>query len=117
MKNASKKLQIIYLLLAIIGTGATWYFNIQFTLQGAVLGGVTFFNDLYANNASSSIANDIIAVGAVFMVWSFVETRRLSMPYWWVYIALTFGVALAFSLPIFLLMRERRLEQIAEDSA
>ena len=29
--------------------------------------------------------------------------------HWWIYIALTFGVAFAFACPLFLFMRERRL--------
>jgi len=36
----------------------------------------------------------------------------LSMSHWWIYVVLTFTVAIAFAFPLFLLNRERRLVQI-----
>ena len=73
---------------------------------------ITFIADNYANYASASISNDILVVTVVFLIWSFIEARRLSMSYWWVYAVLTFSIALAFALPMFLLNRERRIAKI-----
>jgi hypothetical protein len=37
------------------------------------------------------------------------EARRLEMRNWWVDLLVTFVIAFAFSFPLFLLMRERKL--------
>jgi len=52
-------------------------------------------------------------MASAFLIWSFVEARRLTMPYWWIYALLTFSIALAFALPLFLLNRERRIAETA----
>ena len=74
-----------------------------------------FIHQAYINNASSFITNDVLVIWGAFIVWSFVEARRLSMARWWVYILLTATVAVAFAVPVFLLMRERRLAEINID--
>ncbi len=102
-------LQIVYGLLAIIGLCVTWYFNLQPRETG-------FIADLYTNSASTSIANDLGIVVMAFLVWSFIEIKRLNMSYWlWaVGFILTFTVAAATTVPLFMLLRERRLIANAE---
>ena len=116
MDTKSKKLQVFYAVCAVAGVVFTMYFNIQFMVEHGGFSLVTFVAENYANNASGSISNDILVVTAVFLAWSFFEARRLSMRHWWVYAVLTFTVALAFSLPLFLLNRERRLAETGEVS-
>jgi len=48
-----------------------------------------------------------------FLMWLPFEAHRLGMRRWWVYAVLTVCVAFAFSFPLFLLMRERRLQQLS----
>lgn len=97
-------LQIFYGLLAITGICVTWYYNIQPMEQSYMAG-------LYANPASTSFTNDLIVVVIAFLVWSFQETRKLGMPKWlWpLGFVLTFGIAAAMTVPLFLLLRERQL--------
>jgi len=45
-----------------------------------------------------------------FFAWYIPEAIQLKMKYWWVFIPLTFMVAIAFSFPLFLYFRERKLE-------
>jgi hypothetical protein len=116
MDTSSKKLQVLYAVCAAAGVVFTMYFNSQFMIEHDGFPLITFIADNYVNNASSSITNDILVVTAVFLIWSFVEARRLSMSHWWVYVVLTFTVALAFSLPVFLLYRERRIAAIAANN-
>jgi len=113
MTASSKGLQAVYAICAVAGVVVTTYFNIQFVNEHGGFSTVTFIAENYVNNASASITNDLLVVVAVFLIWSFVEARRLSMSYWWLYAVLTFGVAIAFTLPLFLLNRERRLAEIA----
>lgn len=102
-------LQVIYFVLAIVGLFATWYFNLQPRETG-------FIADLYTNSASSSIANDLFVVVAAFLVWSFIETGRLKISYWWwaACFIFTFVIAAATTVPLYLLLRERRLITMRE---
>ena len=63
-------LQIPYGVLAIVGVCVTWYYNLQ-PME------MSYFAGLYANPAASSFTNDLIVVVTAFLIWSFVETRRL----------------------------------------
>ena len=58
-------------------------------------------------------ALDLVVALAAFLVWSYAEARRLSMRRWWVYPALSFGVAFAFAYPLFLFVRDRRMQALA----
>ena len=102
-------LQVLYFLLAVTGLIVTWYFNLQPRE-------VSFFADLYSTTASASISNDLFVVVAAFLVWSFVETSRLKISYgWWgACFVFTFMIAAAMTVPLFLLLRERRLIALAE---
>ena len=95
-------------ILALIGAGTTWYFNIQFMLERGGFSVSEFIQACYVNPASSSISNDILVAVATFLFWSYFEARRLRM-WWWIYAMLTFTVALAFAFPLFMLMRERNM--------
>jgi len=103
------QLQKFYLLAAICGIAATWYFNILFMLEHGGFSLGLYLTENYVNYASASISNDILVVALVFFVWSFNEAKKLGMKNWWLYVLLTFGVAIAFALPLFLYMRERKM--------
>ena len=102
-------LQILYGVLAIVGVCVTWYYNLQ-PME------ISYIQGLYANPAASSFTNDLIVVVTAFLVWSFIETRRLKMSYvlWAVGFVLTFVIAAAMTVPLFMLLRERRLIAMAE---
>lgn len=114
MTKSSKGLQLFYALSAVAGVFLTMYFNLQFINEHGGFSIVTFVTDNYVNNASASISNDLLVVVVAFLVWSFVEARRLSMSHWWLYLVLTFSIAIAFALPLFLLNRERKLQALAD---
>jgi Terpene cyclase DEP1 len=101
--------QIIYGIMAIAGIGLTWYFNIQFMLLQGGFSLTEYTNAINVNPAASSISIDIFLAAFAFVFWSFFESRRLGMRHWWIYIILTFGIAMAFAFPLFLLMRERKM--------
>ncbi|MDP6834013.1 MAG: DUF2834 domain-containing protein, partial [Prochlorococcaceae cyanobacterium ETNP1_MAG_9] len=48
-------------------------------------------------------------------VWIFSESRRLKMKNLWIVIVGTFTIAFAFSAPLFLFLRERRLIELEKD--
>ena len=112
MLNSSKSRQITYALFALAGVTLTSYFNVQYMLEQGGFSLSDFIQQAYINNASSSLTNDVLVIWGAFIVWSYIEARRLSMARWWVYILLTATVAVAFAVPVFLLMRERRLAEM-----
>jgi hypothetical protein len=91
-----------YLLLAVAGAVGTWYYNLQYT-------GGDYLGAWFANPASSSAAVDVIVTAVVACLFYVREGRRLG--WWWTValVPLTFLVALAFTFPLFLAVRELRL--------
>lgn len=108
MRMKTTGLQFVYGVLAVVGVFVTWYYNLQPMEMGYIEG-------LYANPAASSFTNDLIVVVTVFLVWSFVETGRLKMSYglWIGIFIFTFVIAAAMTVPLFMLLRERRLIAMA----
>ena len=96
----------LYLVLAVVGLVGTWYFNLQFTASGSDQGYVQAW---FANSASSSAAVDVIVTAVAACVFYAVEGFRLRMRWTLALIPLTFLVALAFTFPLFLALREWRL--------
>jgi len=106
------KFKHIYILLALIGLLATWYFNIQFYLTAEDTSISNFIELTNLSFPAKSISADISVVAITFLIWMVYESRKLKIKYWWVIIPLTFLVAIAFSFPLFLYMRTNRIEKI-----
>ena len=103
--------EFVFGVLAFLGVVLPWYYNIQFMQStGSWTFDVPAFVEAgYANAASSSLSVDL-GIGAItFLVWMFVEARRIGMRHTWLYCCLTFLVSFACAFPLFLLMRERHL--------
>jgi len=111
MKNLNL-IQICYLLLAVTGLCVTWYFNLQAMAANPDFSLVAFISDNYVNPSSASIANDILVVCVVFFIWCYHESKRLGLKFWWLYIPLSLVVAIAVAFPVFLFMRERKLQSL-----
>ena len=94
---------------AVGGFAATMYFNLQFVWIHGGFSPALFIAENYVNYASSSIMNDVWAILITFLIWSYIEAKRLSMRGWWLYALGSLCIALAFIFPLFLLMRERQL--------
>jgi len=109
------KREHLYLLLAILGVCATWYYNIQWmqTTENASL--IDFFAQTGPNLPSKSIVADITCVVLTFFVWYIPDAIQLKVKYWWILIPLTFFVAIAFTFPLYLYMRERKLRIMKEN--
>ena len=102
--------QIIYGVLAIAGFVATWYFNLQILDTPEGLSFDAFVAASYANPYVGTLTNDLNFAFLTFLVWMVIEARRLAMAHWWIYIVVAFTVAFAVAFPLFLMMRERRLD-------
>ncbi len=100
---ARAPLTVVYLALSVIGLVGTWWFNLAF-----MTGGGNYVAAWFANDASSSAAVDIIVAGIAACVLYVREGTRLS----WsrvriaLLVVLSFVLAVAFTFPLFLALRE-----------
>ena len=104
-------LQWLYLVMAMVGMVGTWYFNLQVeNLAG-------FFVDAWGSPLSSSLSMDLLVVVLTFFTFMWVERRRLSISAATVGVlmVLTFVIAVAFTFPLFLFIRERASHRLTID--
>lgn len=101
----------VYLALSVAGAVSTWSYNVlamrelgpAFTPQAFIRVGFE------GSPLLGSLASDFWVGSLASLIWMIVEGRRLQMSRIWVYVVLTFMIAWACALPLFLFMRERRL--------
>ncbi|MFS4469503.1 DUF2834 domain-containing protein [Maribacter sp. 2210JD10-5] len=112
MKPRFTVIEIVLLLLSLIGIAATWYFNIlfYFTIENTSI--ANFIALANATLPAKSISADISVVAITFLIWMVYEARKLKMRHWWLFIPLTFLIAIAFSFPLFLFFRERKIRAL-----
>tara|TARA_R110001592_G_scaffold46176_8_gene147173 strand:+ start:628 stop:960 length:333 start_codon:yes stop_codon:yes gene_type:complete len=106
------KFKHLYLALAVLGICYTWYYNIQYfqTAEDPTL--INFFKDAQSNVAGKSFGADLTVVVFTFFAFMIPESLRLKIKYWWVLIPLTFLIAIAFTFPLYLYLRENHLEKL-----
>ena len=95
---------ITYLLLALAGLVGTWYFNFLAITQSR-----NFFADWSSTPAVLSATTDLFVVATAASVFIFFESKRLKIKYWWLFILGSFVTAIAFTFPLFMALRERKL--------
>jgi Terpene cyclase DEP1 len=101
-----KPLQIVYALLGLGGLLGTYYFNAQ---SGNMKGG--YLQGWFANSASSSASVDLLVVFAALCIFMYLEGRRIGMRFPFLYGILAIPTAIAFTFPMFLLVRDRRVNK------
>lgn len=99
----------IYGLLALIALVATWSQNIAFFTGHGDTGLVAFVRDAWANHAAASLGYDVVLVAVTAAIFMVVEGRRVGVRHAWIFVVLAAGVAISVALPLFLIVRERRL--------
>ncbi|WP_454853529.1 DUF2834 domain-containing protein [Promicromonospora soli] len=108
-------LGVAWLGLSLAGLVGTWAFNLAFMADPQGLG---YLEGWFANPASSSAAVDIIVVALAACLFMLVEGVRLGWARWvWILVPLSFAIAIAFTFPLFLGIRElalRRRERPAD---
>jgi len=98
-------LAVTWLVLAIVGLIGTWTFNALAIVQMR-----DFIGDWVGSGpAVSSLTVDLLVVAVAGCILIVVESRRLGMKRAWLYIVLSGLTAFAFTFPLFLAMRERKL--------
>jgi hypothetical protein len=99
----------IFLLLAIVGFIAPYYFFLQLPAENG-FDLPSLMQPLFANNFMKGVGMDLTVSVIAFWTYAFIEADRLHMKRPWVYPLATLLVGLSFALPLFLYFRERKLE-------
>ena len=98
-------LSFVYLGLSVVGLIGTWTFNALAIVQMR-----DFVGDWVGSGPSvSSLTVDLLVVAVAGCILIVIEARRLGMKRAWLYVVLSGLTAFAFTFPLFLAMRERRL--------
>jgi hypothetical protein len=103
LKNWNSR-SIVYLLLSVAGLIGTWYFNLLAIKQGRDL-----LADWGSTPAVSSATTDLLISASAASIFMFYESKRLKIKYGWLFILGSFVTAIAFTFPLFLAFRERKL--------
>ena len=101
--------QWLYAILTLLGGVSTWYFNLQFFAVAEDASMSAFIAQTGTTLPAQSINADIAVASVTFLIWMWIEGRRLGVKRLWLFTVLTFLVAFAFSFPLFLFFREQRL--------
>ncbi|GAA1972778.1 DUF2834 domain-containing protein [Microbacterium pumilum] len=102
-------LAFVYLGLAIAGLIGTWWFNVIAIIQLR-----DYVGDLVTSGAAvSSFTIDLLVAAIAGSIFIIVEARRLRMRFGWLYVVGAAITAFAFTFPLFLSMRQRRLTELA----
>ena len=107
------KLNYLYLSLAILGILYTWYYNILYFQSVENASFIGFMQDAQINFAGKSFGADLTVVVFTFFIFLTTESLRLKIKYWWLFIPFTFLIAVAFTFPLFLYFRQRKLDELA----
>ena len=112
--NRSAGLQVLYLSLAMAGALLTWDANLEFIRQsGAAFDLGQFLQQANANPAARSLSRDLAVGATAVTIWMVSESRRLGVRgLAWVLLTCV-TVAFACGAPLFLFLRERRLQELS----
>ena len=112
--QGNSTLKWLYLALAISGAVLPWLANLDFIRENGSSFDLGMFVQLAnANPAASSLSRDLAIGATAVVIWIVQESKRLQMrglP--WVLLSCV-TLAFAFGAPLFLYLRERRLEELA----
>jgi uncharacterized protein DUF2834 len=106
------KPKTIYLVLCIVGAIVPYAVFLPWVARHGLPPGL-LIREIFANRAAGSFAADVILSSVAFWVFVAIEGRRAGIPLPWLPIAANIVVGLSLGLPLFLYMRERRLELAA----
>ena len=107
------KLRHLYLLFAAIGLVLPYSQLIPWIAEHHALNMSVFLRDLFANRIGAMFALDVIVSAVVLILFIQSEGKRLAMRLLWLPLLGTLIVGVSFGFPLFLYLRQVRLEQSA----
>ncbi|MGC6483689.1 MAG: DUF2834 domain-containing protein [Synechococcus sp.] len=109
----------IYLFLAVLGAVLPWQANLEFMQANSGMGFDLrqFIADANINAAARSLSRDLLIGATAISVWIVMEARRLQVKRWWIALVACFSISFACGAPLFLFLREGRLQELELDEA
>jgi len=102
--------QVAYISLAIGGLLSTQSANLAFVqASGGGFNIADFIHQAGVNAAAQSLSYDLLFGSTAVVIWMETERRRLKLRHGLWPILFSMGIAFAFGVPLFLLLRERHL--------
>ena len=101
----------IYLALCVVGAIVPYAIFLPWTFEHGVDARL-ILRDLFVNRVSASFAADVILSSVAFWALVVIEGGRAAMRRLWLPVAANVIVGLSLGLPLFLYMRERRLDSV-----
>lgn len=109
--SSTSRLRSLLVAATIIGFVVPNAMVIAFFVQNG-LAPVDYFSAWVGSLPSTQLFVDLVLCSVVFLGWSAVDSRRTGAT-WWPMIPATFLVGLCFSIPLYLLWRERAVARRA----
>jgi uncharacterized protein DUF2834 len=111
MSLTRKAACFVYGLIGLVALVGTWGNNLKLLGgAGGFLGAnLEFWKETLVNPASRSITVDIFFLSLAVALWMVLEARRLAMRGVWLYLVFGMLVAISFTVPVFMINRERAL--------
>jgi hypothetical protein len=107
------KPKTLYLALCFVGVLLPcWQFAPWVVQHGMNLS--LFVRELFANRVGAFVGLDVLVSAIVLIVFARIESSRLRIPSRWLPILAVFLVGVSLGFPMFLYMRELRLEKVSE---
>ncbi len=107
------KLRYLYLVLCVVGAILPYTLFAPWLLEHG-LNLSLFFSELFSTRIGGLSGLDVLASGVTLFVFIRVEGRRLQVPRLWLPVLATLGVGVSCGLPLFLYMRQCRLDKKAD---
>jgi uncharacterized protein DUF2834 len=102
----------LYLALCVLGTLLPYSQFIPFVRAHGLNPGL-FFEQLFSNHISGFFGMDVIVSSIVLWAFVYVDGRRYRVKHLWAPVMANLAVGVSLGLPLFLYMREARLEASA----
>jgi hypothetical protein len=109
LTRTDKALCAVYALLGLAALVGTQITLVRHLTQDQGNGFADALSDTVVNPAATFTVIDLLAVALVAVVFMIAEGRRLGMRFLWVYVVVTFAVAISVALPAFLIARQVHL--------
>jgi hypothetical protein len=106
-------LRHLYLIFCLLGLLLPYSQFVPWIVEHHALNMPLFMRDLFANRISAFFALDVIVSAMVLLVFIQSEGRRLQMRLLWLPMLGTVFVGVSLGLPLFLYLRQSKLDRIA----
>lgn len=105
------KRSTIFLILTWFTALALWVATYPIVIDHQGFDILRFVQEINVNSSVRFLGVDLTMMGLVFIIWMYLEGKRLHMKRWWLPLVGIFVAGIALVVPWFLYLREKHLEK------